>query len=129
MFSLPPLFLWCLIFWLPLEAKDIAWQCPRLSRGSLPVPGMVGERSHTATGPELGDLLLITAFTALQRLCIVGALYATEHYFSLIAALSKIAWDHLRQWEQKLRLSRLESCVLTDHAFQNETPVYEIRLK
>lgn len=95
------------------------------------VPGMVGERSHRVTEPELGDLLLlITAFTALQRLCVIGALYATKHYFSLIAALSKIAGDHLRQcWNRNSGSADWSLCILTDHAFQNETPVYEIRLK
>lgn len=95
------------------------------------VPGMAGERSHRVTEPELGDLLLlITAFTALQRLCIIGALYATKHYFSLIAALSKIAGDHLRRcWNRSSGSADWSLCILTDHAFQNETPVYEIRLK
>lgn len=101
-----------------------ACACPPVSQEWL-------GRGATVTEPELGDLLLlITAFTALQRLCVIGALYATKHYFSLIASLSKIAGDHLRQcWNRNSGSADWSLCILTDHAFQNETPVYEIRLK
>lgn len=132
MFSLSPLSLWCLIFWSLLEAKDIAWQCPSLSWGSacaaLPVPGMVGEKplSHWARARRSpAD----NSVTALQRLCIIRP----------YMALSIILWNCcIRQdcmgspqavLEQQLGLSRLESCVHTDLAFQNETPICKIRLK
>lgn len=101
MFPLSPLFLWCLIFWSLLEAKDIAWQLPNLSRGSLPVPalpvpGMVGEKPHSHWA-RAERSLIDNCFHCFAETLHCWTLYATEHYFCLIAALSKIAWDHLRQ--------------------------------